>query len=41
MTKTQSPFAALLAATLVVSLWIPTLALTEAQAASLLVPALA
>ncbi len=48
MTKTKSPFAALLAAVLVVSLWAPTLAMPqaqaatpEAQAASLLVPALA
>ena len=41
MTKTKSPFAALLAAVLVVSLWIPTLAMPEAQAATLLVPALA
>jgi hypothetical protein len=41
MTKTKSPFAALLAAVLVVSLWAPTLAMPEAQATTLLVPALA
>lgn len=41
MTKTKSPFAAMLAAALVVSLWIPTLATPQAHAASLLVPVLA
>jgi hypothetical protein len=41
MTKSKSPFAALLAAALVVSLWAPTLAMPEARAASLLVPSLA
>ncbi len=41
MTKTKSPFAALLAAVLVVSLWAPTLAMPQTQVASLLVPSLA
>lgn len=41
MTKTKSPIAAILAAVLVVSLWAPTLAMPQAQTATLLVPALA
>ena len=41
MTKTNSPLAALIAAVLVVSLWAPTLAAPQAQASTLLVPALA
>lgn len=41
MTKTKSPLAVLLATVLVVSLWIPTLAMPEAHAAALLEPALA
>lgn len=41
MTKSTRPVAVLLAAIMVVSLWAPTLAMPEAHAASLLVPALA
>ncbi len=41
MPKTKSPVVALLAAVLMVSLWLPTLAMPQAQATTLMVPALA
>lgn len=41
MTKANRPFALILAAVAVVSLWIPTLTMPVAQATVLLAPALA